>query len=131
MSPTEPVLGGISAEFAARATRKLLPYKNLPKMKRAAKKDTRMESLHIVMDNVPPEGNQKQEIANWTDWERKQVDGALRPWARWKVDYVNQFVQSPQCEGSTRNLSGICDRCQDLSKDPAFRNAVNRVSVLY
>ncbi len=54
-------------------------------MKRVPKTDARIESLHPTMGDVPPDGNRNPEIADWTEWEWKQVDAALHC----GLDYIN------------------------------------------
>ncbi|KAJ2968649.1 hypothetical protein NUW54_g13152 [Trametes sanguinea] len=80
---------------------------------------------------IPKDGNVHSEEAKWTLEEQRRFDEALKGWARWEVNVVQEFVKARGCQGTTMNISGICDACEALAeKDKAFRKAVYRVSPL-
>ena len=63
----------------------------------------------------------------WTKQEKRRLDEFLLGWARWEVDYVNGFVRSARCHGTTKNADGICDACVAVSKDESLKRSIRRV----
>ena len=128
-------LGGISQEFHAWAACQLFPYKNfLPLEKDPKQKD--LENILFVetpgksrgTKSTPADGNDKLKATLWTKAEKRAFDKAMLGWARWEVDYINGFVRSTRCEGTTINGDWICDRCKEVSRDKSLKHAIWRVS---
>lgn len=90
-----------------------------------------LEVALTVKVEVPSFGNSHVSHRKWTADEKRKLDGVLGAWARWKVDYVNGFVQSTHCEGTTANSDEICNLCQEVASDESFKRAVRRVCSLF
>jgi hypothetical protein len=105
-------------------------YKKLRALKRDD--DTpaqRTKHRKDVEKEIPVDGNDCLASTDWTEAEHVQLSEVLKGHACWEVNYVREFVCSPQCEGLTYNVDGICDTCKKLSKDDLLRHAVNRLRV--
>ena len=132
-------LGGVSPELCARASCQLFPYKQLPPLEKEPKaKSLALVFIEIVTKNVtnpkmlliPKSGNGNHNEWQWTKAEKRKLDEFLLGWARWEVDYMNGFVKSAQCEGTTDNANAICDACTSISKDESLKRYIRRVSEL-
>lgn len=130
-------LGGVSPELRARASRQLFPYKQLPPLEKKPKaKNLALAFVEIVTETVtnpkmlliPESGNGNHNERKWTKDEKRKLDEFLLGWARWEVDYVNGFVKSAQCEGTTDNGNATCDACISISKDESLKRSIRRVS---
>jgi hypothetical protein len=130
-------LGGVSPELRARAARQLFPYKQLPPLE----KEPKAKNLDVVFIeinakvklntatlSIPDDGNSRHNEKQWTQIEKRKLDGFLLGWARWEVDFVNGFVKSARCEGTTGNVNAICDACTLVSKDESLKRSIRRVS---
>jgi hypothetical protein len=128
----------VSPELRARATRQLFPYKGLPPLQ----KEPRTKDLHLIFVEIetkdisvgvktpaliPKDGNVLHNEKKWTKQEKRKLDEFLLGWARWEVDYVNGFVRSARCHGTTKNADGICDACVAVSKDESLKRSIRRV----
>lgn len=80
-------------------------------------------------DNVPEDGNDRKSMTEWTSAERLKVDLILRSWARWEVDYINGFIKSRHCEGTTISHDKICPPCQEIASDQSFKRSVRRLKL--
>ncbi|OSC98921.1 hypothetical protein PYCCODRAFT_1396354 [Trametes coccinea BRFM310] len=126
-------LGGISPSWRSRIARQLFPYKPLQHTQqsdaaRLSQLDRRVASTaeELTQTQPPPDSNLECEERNWTKREQLALDHALSGWARWIVDYGRRLVKSTRCEGTTMNASGVCNACQALQEDDAFKRAVAR-----
>ncbi|OSD06283.1 hypothetical protein PYCCODRAFT_1520004 [Trametes coccinea BRFM310] len=99
---------------------------NWYKHKQCCSHITGVEPGDITQTQPPPDSNLEWEEQNWTKQEQLALDHALSGWARWIVDYGRQLVKSTWCEGTTMNASGVCNACQALQEDDAFKRAVAR-----
>lgn len=128
-------LGGVSPEFRARAMRQLFSYKKFPPLEKDPKQKNLDGAVFVETPgqfqgskSIPANGNDKLKEALWTKAEKRALDKAMLGWARWEVDYVNGFVRSTRCEGTTSNGDKICDKCKEVSKDKSLKRAIRRVS---
>ncbi|EMD33802.1 hypothetical protein CERSUDRAFT_76503 [Gelatoporia subvermispora B] len=120
-------LGGISVIFRGRAARQLFPYKNLPPVKGDGVGHKEQNIITCsVKHEVPPDGNRRQPEHMWTNQEKQKLDLTLKAWARWEVHYHGKFIRSTRCEGTTSNMSNICDACEKLTSDRALKKAISR-----
>lgn len=132
-------LGGVSPELRARAARQLFPYKQLPPLEKEPKAKN-LDVVFIEIDHkvklnattpfIPDDGNNRHNERQWTQVEKRKLDAFLLGWARWEVDFVNGFVKSACCEGTTGNANAICDACTLVSKDESLKRSIRRVSNL-
>lgn len=121
-------LGGISPMWRGRIARQLFPYKPFPPLRSGQDEADETTVSVISRPDAPVDGNVACEERKWSLREQLELDHALAGWARWIVDYGQRIVKSAQCEGTTLNVSGICDMCQMLGeKDAGFKKAVTRV----
>ena len=81
-----------------------------------------------VKQEVPKEGNLLLSQSEWTMAEQDLLDGNMKAFARWEVDYKNREVRSTHCWHLTTNTSSICDACEGLVKDQSLKDTVRRVS---
>jgi len=130
------LLGGVSTELRARAARQLFPYKRLPPLEKQPRtKDLDVNFIEVEthadksnsIPRIPECGNNKLNEKKWTETEKRQLDKFLLGWARWEVDYANGFVRSARCEGTTKNISGICDACEEVGRDESLKRSIRRV----
>ena len=77
---------------------------------------------------IPDDGNSVVHAPGWTEKEKQSLDRFLTGWARWEVNYVEGYIRSTKCEGTTQNEGEICDACLEVSKDQALIRSVRRVS---
>jgi hypothetical protein len=126
-------LGGVSPELRAHASCQLFPYKQLHPLEKEPKaKSLALVFIEIVTKNVtnpkmlliPKSGNGNHNEWQWTKAEKRKLDEFLLGWARWEVDYMNGFVKSAQCEGTTDNANAICDACTSISKDESLKRYI-------
>lgn len=125
-------LGGISFEFRGRVVRQLTPWKKhqpIKEMRTRFKVEVPVPSGIKV--EVPEDGNTAIKFAAWTDSEKKRLDDYLFAWARWEVDFTNGLIRSTTCKKITCNESGVCDPCEAVACDSAFKKAVWRVCNQY
>ncbi|KAJ7580903.1 hypothetical protein C8J56DRAFT_1057878 [Mycena floridula] len=119
-------LGGVSIELVARVGRKILPWKNFSELKNT-NTDARVTNLTAPVDtSVPPNGNLRIPIDEWTKFERGEVDKVLLNLARWEVDFEKRMIKSSACEGTTSNRDSVCYACTALTRDEVFKKAVQR-----
>jgi hypothetical protein len=130
-------LGGVSPDMCARAAHQLFPYKGLPPLE----KEPRMKDIGLIFvetkaqsvpisaktSQIPKDGNDLYSEKKWTKQEKCRLDEVLLGWARWEVDYVNGFVHSARCEGTTTNADGICDTCVEVSAYESLKRSIQRV----
>lgn len=132
-------LGGVSPIWRARVARRLFPYKKLPRLQTdklgrwLGNADSAVEAAAeatTALDvDIPSDGNGNHPEGEWTSAEHRKIDHALGGWARWQVDFGGQYVKSTQCQGVTKNKSGVCNMCEELGeKDLGLRRSIARVS---
>ena len=78
---------------------------------------------------VPDNGNSLIPQNEWTAFEQQLLDGNLKAFARWEVDYTRREVRSTRCQRLTANTSKICEACEAVARDESFKDAVRRVSI--
>ena len=121
--------GGISPQLLARVARQLFPYKKLGELRQFVQRGP----LDLAIppqknpDKVPEDGNDRKSMTEWTSAERCKVDLILRSWARWEVDYINGFIKSPHCEGTTTSHDKVCPPCKEIASDQSFKRSLRRV----
>ena len=128
-------LGGISFNLRARAARQLFPYKPFPPLQQKPDAESRnfelVESQSRVQTKdimAPAKANMYIKESQWTDDEKQQYDCFLVGWARWEVNWVQGFVKSTRCSGTTTNDDRICDPCHEVASDESLKRSLRRVS---
>lgn len=130
-------LGGISPELWAHAVQQLFQYKKFsPLEKEPRKKDINLVFIEIkgngengsMTPNIPKNGNGHLKERKWTEVEKRKLDEFLLGWARWEVNYVEGFVRSVRCDGTTTNRGEICNACGAISCDESLKRSIRRVS---
>jgi hypothetical protein len=108
--------------------RQALPYKAFPKIESEARgADAKAVPVPPSSADIPPNGNKHVDERDWTEAERKKVDSALKAHARWEVAYTDRYIKSTHCEGTTVNVSQVCDNCQSMARDESLKRAVRLV----
>lgn len=124
-------LGGVSPTLRGRIARQLFGYKPFAPLrdgKTTEDLDVGAERVEPSSRRVPEEGNTECEERKWTLKEQLDLDHALAGWARWIVDYDRRLVKSTRCEGTTSNVTRVCDACQTLGeRDAGLKRGVARV----
>lgn len=120
--------GGISPQLLARVARQLFPYKRLGELRQSVQRGPLELGIPLIKnpDNVPEDGNDRKSMTEWTSAERLKVDLILHSWARSEVDYINGFIKSRHCEGTTISRDKICPPCQEIASDQSFKRSVRR-----
>jgi hypothetical protein len=77
---------------------------------------------------APAKANMYIKESQWTDDEKQQYDCFLVGWARWEVNWVQGFVKSTRCSGTTTNDDRICDPCHEVASDESLKRSLRRVS---
>ena len=80
-----------------------------------------------MKQEVPENGNLLLRQSEWMRDEQELLDGNLKAFARWEVNYIQREVRSTRCQRLTTNTSGTCEACERLARDESLRDAVRRV----
>ena len=78
--------------------------------------------------NITKIGNGHLKEKKWTEVEKRKLDEFLLGWAHWEVNYVEGFVCSVHCDGTTTNTNEICNACDATSRDKSLKRSIRRVS---
>ena len=120
-------LGGVSMDLRGQVKRDLFPYKPFPAIKERVHGAAYLEDCHVKRAADLKSSNESVPEESWTNDEKRIFDLTLKGFARWEVDTGRRAVRATKCEGTTHNANGVCNACQGIESDAAFKKAVYRV----